>query len=409
MDKKYFFLFFLFLITSNIFLVYSQNNKNTDNNFNKAIRLYNSGDYGSSLRIFSQIAGQAGNPDNTIALLFKGKCLLRTNNFDEADSTLLRFIDLYPTSNYIDEARLTLSKSYYQEKNYFDSFKELVNLITTSNSEFYINYAKGTGEKIAENYLISSDIKKIYNSVNESKSKPYLLLILSRLSIAEGNLRAAGKYLQILVTKYPDSDEQGEASLLKQKIDNDILTIHPNTEITGPLIGIMLPLSGDKVTSSASSAAAEILEGIKYAVSEYNSAHDTEKIGIVIKNTKMDKSKIDSIKIEFQNIPSLRAIIGPIFSDEVRAAINDFQDTDIPIISPTATDSGLTKNNSNFFQANPPFSLRGKIMADYIYYAANKSRLAVLSSVDGYSPLLASTFLNEFEKNRRRNFCKCFI
>ena len=398
MDKKYISLLILFFIISFNFIVYPQNNENSGDDFNKAVQLFNSGDYNRALNIFSLIADQNTNPDKEISLLFKGKCLLRINNFDEADSALLKFIESYPTSNYADEARLTLSKSYYEEKDYFDSFKELVNLITTSSSEFYLNFAKGTGEKIAENYLISSDIKKIYNTIIESKSKPYLLLILAKLSVTEGNLRAAGQYLQLLVNKYPDSDEQGEASLLKQKIDSDILTVQPNTIISSPLIGVMLPLSGDKVSSGASSAASEILEGIKYAVSEYNSSHEMDKIGLVIKNTALDKSKIDSIKIEFQNIPNLRAVIGPIFSNEVRIAIDEFQDTDIPIISPTATDSGLTTKNSNFFQANPPFSLRGKVMADYVYKVENRNRLAVLYSVDGYSPLLASTFINEFTK-----------
>ena len=399
MVKKYFFLLTLFLSIFNIFIVYPQSNESSEVNFNRAVNLFNSGDYNSALKIFNLITDEDSNPDKEIALLFKGKCLLRINNFDEADSTLLKFIDLYPTSNYADEARLTLSKSYYEEKDYYDSFKELVNLITTSNSEFYINYAKATGEKIAENFLISPDIKKIYNSVSESKSKPYLLLILSKLSITEGNLKAASQYLLLLVNKYPNSDEKGEGTLLKQKIDSDLLSVQSNTTIiSSPLIGVMLPLSGAKVTSGAASAASEILEGIKYAVSEYNTSHDEEKVGLVVENTKLEKSKIDSIKIEFQNIPGLRAVIGPIFSDEVRIAINDFQDTDIPIISPTATDSGLTSKNNNFFQANPPFSLRGKVMADYVYMVENKDRLAVLYSTDGYSPLLASTFMNEFNK-----------
>ena len=398
MDKKYNFLLIFFFIISNICFVYGQNNINPNNDFNRAIQLFNSGNYDGALKIFNQVARQDANPDKEISLLFKGKCLLRINNFDQADSALFKFIESYPTSNYVDEARLTLSKSYFQEKNYYYAFKELVNLITTSNSEFYINFAKGAAEKIADNYLITSDIKKIYNSISESKAKPYLLLILSELSITEGNLKAASQYLLVLINKYPNSDEQGEASLLKQKIDADILTVQPNTDISFPLIGVMLPLSGDSLSPGASSAASEILEGIKYAVSEYNSSHEFEKIGLVIKNTRMDKDKIDSIKMEFQNIPNLRAIIGPIFSDEVRTAINDFQDTDIPIISPTATDSGLTLKNDNFFQANPPFSLRGKVMADYVYQVENKSRLAVLSSVNGYSPLLASTFINEFKK-----------
>jgi len=400
MDKKLILLFSFFFLMSNTIFVYPQNNQNPYDNFVKAVQLFNAGDYNNALNIFDKILSDTSyNSSKSISYLFKGKCLLRLNHFSEAETTLLKFIESYPFSNYTDEARLTLSKTYYEEKNYLDAFKELANLINTSNSEFYINYAKAQGEKIAENYLISFDIKKIYDSLNESKAEPYLLLVLAKVNVTEGDLKVAKLYLQQLIQKYPDAAEHGEASLLEQKIDRGELIVQQNTGTSFPLIGVMLPLSSDLVNASASSAASQILQGIKYAVSEYNSAHETEKIGIVVKNTRMDKNKIDSIKIEFQNIPSIKAIIGPIFSNEVRTVIDDFKGIEIPIISPTATDTGLTNKNDNFFQANPPFSLRGKVMADYVYYVENKSRLAVLSSVDGYSPLLASTFSNEFKKN----------
>ena len=400
MDKKLILcLSFIFLISVTIF-VYPQNNQNTYDNFRKAVQLFNAGDYSNALDIFNEILSET-NPGSSksISYLFKGKCLLRLNNFSEAETALLNFLESFPFSSYSDEARLTLSKTYFEEKKYLSAFKELTNLIATSNSEFYINYAKAQGEKIAENYLISFDIKKIYDSLYESKAKPYLLLVLAKVNIAEGDLKAAKQYLQQLIQKYHDSAEQGEASLLVQKITSGVMIVQQNTEIFSPLIGVMLPLSGNKVNASASSAAFEILQGIKYAVSEYNSAHETEKIGIVIENTRMDSIKIDSIKSEFQNISSIKAIIGPIFSNEVRTVINDFKGMEIPIISPTATDTGLTDKNDNFFQANPPFSLRGKVMADYVYYIENKNRMAILSSIDGYSPLLASTFSDEFKKN----------
>ncbi|HSP87364.1 MAG TPA: hypothetical protein VLN45_04475, partial [Ignavibacteriaceae bacterium] len=54
--------------------------------------------------------------------------------------------------------------------------------------------------------------------------------------------------------------------------------------------------------------------------------------------------------------------------------------------------------NENFFQANPNFDIRAKAMAQYIFYVENKRKMAVLNSIDGYSPLLASEFIKEFEK-----------
>jgi branched-chain amino acid transport system substrate-binding protein len=404
MDKKIIFTILLFLTLINL-PANTQTDK-FDNDFNKAVQLYNSKDFEQALNIFNKITNNINfNSKTTISLLFKGKCLLHLDSLKEAETVLLKFIELYPTSNYGDEARLTLSKVYYEEKNYNNSFKELMNLIITSNSIFYEKYAKATGEKIAENYLLSSDVRKIYDTLAEPKVKPYLLLVLAKVNLGEGDNNAAQHYLQELTQTYPDAEEVGEAFSLSQKIKYEDLTLDQNTvntiantsNITTSLIGVILPLNGEKVNQGTASTASEILEGIKYAVFEYNSLNN-KKIGIVIRNTGLEKEKIDSIKDEFENLPMIKAVIGPLFSNEVRIAINEFKDTDIPIISPTATDTGLTSINENFFQANPPFSLRGKVMADYIYYVENKRRLAVLNAVDGYSPLLASTFNEEFKK-----------
>lgn len=166
---------------------------------------------------------------------------------------------------------------------------------------------------------------------------------------------------------------------------------------TQSLIGVLLPLKINSAGEPTSKAAAEILDGIKYAVAKFNNGR-TDKIGIVIRDTQNDEEKIRQIRNEIGYNPNIKAIIGPIFSNEVRIAINDFDETGIPIISPTATDNDLTSASENFFQANPPLAIRGKIMAQYIFFVENKRLIAVLNSVDGYSPLLAATFVDEFTR-----------
>ena len=37
-------------------------------------------------------------------------------------------------------------------------------------------------------------------------------------------------------------------------------------------------------------------------------------------------------------------------------------------------------------------------MAQYVYYVANKRKIAILNAIDGYSPILSSSFSQEFEK-----------
>jgi len=177
--------------------------------------------------------------------------------------------------------------------------------------------------------------------------------------------------------------------------DNPVVPSSENE--AGTFVGVLLPLQKDELGRPTSTASNEILEGVKFAVSEFNRDRD-DKIGILVRDTRNDADRINEIKNEFGNNPDIKAIIGPIFSNEVRVALKSFEGTDLAIISPTATDNDLTSISEDFFQANPPLSTRGKIMAQYVYFVENKTLMGVLNSIDGYSPLLAATFIEEFEK-----------
>lgn len=377
--------FIFFLLISKI--AFPQINQNTNSKFQKALKEYNSSDYESALALFDKILENPNDRYKTISLLFKGKSLLQLKKYDESRKILIDLINDHP-NKFTDEARSTLIKNYFEEGNYLQSFTEILNLIDSSNSEFYLQYGKSTGKKIALDYLSSFQIEKLYKYLK----KPYLLLILSEVQINEGDYPSAKKNLQEIINNFPNSEEFSEAQTLYGEIKDKKFIPVKN------LIGVILPLGGNQVPAYASSAAKEILEGIKFAVSNFNNEHAQNKIGIIIRNSKFEESTIDSIKDEFKSINSLKAVIGPIYSQEVRLTLEKFKNINIPIISPTATDDDLTLINKNFFQANPPFFVRGKIMADYIFYVENKKRIAVLNAIEGYSPLLAANFSEEFEK-----------
>lgn|ERR1017187_5821923 len=168
-------------------------------------------------------------------------------------------------------------------------------------------------------------------------------------------------------------------------------------ENNGSLLGVILPIYQNDTNYNRVEPSVEILEGIKFAVSEYNNENNN-KIGLLIRDSERKTEKIKTIKEEFDKINSLKAIIGPVYSDEVKAALEIFKNSDIPIISPTATENDLTSSYPNFFQANPSFILRGKIMAQYIYFVENKKKMAILSPEEGYSSSVANVFKNEFIK-----------
>src|ERR1035437_8987381 len=196
--------------------------------------------------------------------------------------------------------------------------------------------------------------------------------------------------LACLGLNYPGSLEKSKAvSLLKD--------FNLSDENINNLIGVILPVYQNDKNNNLIEPSIEILEGIKFAVSEYNN-ENYSKIGLLIRDSERKTEKIKNIKEEFDKINSIKAIIGPVYSDEVKTALEIFRNSNIPIISPTATDNDLASSYPNFFQANPSFILRGKIMAQYIYFVENKKKMAILSPDDGYSSSVANAFKNEFTR-----------
>ncbi len=371
----------------------AENQNNGKMEFQLALNLYESGQYQDALQLLDKIINRENlTSRTTVATLFKAESLLQLKKYDEAKKILDDFIHEFPGSRYINEARVVLTKINLEQNNYLDAFRELLTIIVKSDSSNYIKEAKAGSEKIALNYLTLNQIKSISDTTRSQNLKAYLLLLSGKMYLSNGNYDSAKIAFDNTTKLYPGTDEALEAGkLLQIKSDKTDSTF---TET--PLIGVMLPIS--KIDSGdVSDASSEILAGIKFAISNYNQTHDS-KIGLLIRNTERKREQIEKIKDEIINIPRVKVIVGPIYSDEVRETLDAFKDTDIPIISPTATENGLTDKYPNFFQANPSFAIRGKVMAQYIYYVENKRKMAVLNAIDGYSPLLANAFVEEFKE-----------
>ncbi|RKY92790.1 MAG: hypothetical protein DRQ13_10105 [Ignavibacteriae bacterium] len=361
--------------------------------FNLAVELYNANSYYQAHSIFNKIINEYDfNSRTTVSYFFSSKIYLGQERFDEAESLITKFLELYPSSSYADEMRMMHVKLNLQQEDYYASLRDLAFLVGRTDSDNYRDRAKNIGGKVACYYLNSTQIKQLNDSFTGSIVKPFLLLQLGIAFSKEGDLINAKKSISELINNYPGSEEYTEAVDYYSSLSDQTVT---NSSAT--LIGVILPLQSNSTGQITSTASLEILEGIKFALSEFNLGRE-DKIGLVLRDTKNDVDVINRIQIEFANNSAIKVILGPIFSNEVRATLNEFIDVNIPIISPTATDDDLTSISDNFFQANPSFSKRGRIMAQYVYFVENKRNISILNAIEGYSPSLASTFAAEFER-----------
>jgi branched-chain amino acid transport system substrate-binding protein len=384
MVSKILWMFICSVIT--VFPQYSSDNITTE--FQIGINLFQSYQNKDALDVFTRISNQEFNHRTTASLLFEGKINLLISSEQEALDAFDKLFLQYPSSRYIDEAHMCLAEYYLDRTMYVQSLRELCLLILNTKSPHYDSLARTLGEKICLRHLDNTNLDTLLSALTIPKDRTYLLLLKSKLNLSQNDRQRAKECLSEIVSNYPDCHEEHMASAL-------LADLNVTDENNGNLIGVILPVYKNYKDSSFTEPSMEILEGIKFAVSEYNNVN-ADKIGLLIKDTQNNAEKIKDIKKEFDKVKSLKAIIGPVFSDEVKAALEIFRDTNIPLISPTATENDLSAIYPNFFQANPSFILRGKIMAQYIYFVENKKKMAVLSAGEKDASSLAKAFKEEF-------------
>lgn len=161
-------------------------------------------------------------------------------------------------------------------------------------------------------------------------------------------------------------------------------------------IAVLLPFT-DKGKPYLERRSYQVLEGIKYAVHLHNKTSD-KKIGLFIRDTRTDSSFIVTLKKEVQGFKNLKGIIGSTSSQDSRDLITVFADMGLPIVSPTATDETLPQLSPMVIQANPAFSNRGKVMANFARNFHGITKIGMLYNKEGYSAHLAESFKEEFER-----------
>jgi branched-chain amino acid transport system substrate-binding protein len=360
-----------------------------ENDFKNALDFYKSKQLENALQLFQKIADRSeNNSKQSVSVFFISKILTDQKKYSEAEKNSQNFLQNYPKSKYSDEVKLLIINSFIVRNDYRSAFKSTLEYLENSTSVLFEKELKSIADKIAYNDLSSSEFEKFYPASENSELRSFLLLLNGKILLNEGKISEASKKFTEITTKHITSDEYIEALNLNKKYSSY------NSESEYPVVGVILSLTDQNGREIES--ANEILEGIKFAFHEYNTSN-SDKIGLLINDVERDRNKILITIDEFVNNSDIRCIIGPIFSDDVRYALSEINNSNLCLISPTATDADLITLSDNFYQANPSIAMRGKVFAQYLYFVESKRKLAVLNAIEGYSPLLAASFTKEFE------------
>ena len=385
--KLFQFFIFIFLLIE----IINPQNITVDNtkDFEKALELYNKNKLDDALLIFQKIEKRTENNNyQSISSFFICKIYSDQKKCAEAENTGKMFLSRYPKSKYSDEVKNLIIKSFLDRGDFQNALGSCVEYLAISKSIVFNKETKNIAEKIALNNFSASGLDKLLEKYDKTELKPFLLLLSGKILLNEGEIANANKKFTEITTSYISSEEYIEALNLKKQHSSF------NTESPMPIVSVILSLTDQNGRDIES--AGEILEGIKFAFHQFNTVNK-DRIGIFVHDIGRDKEKTNEAIDESVNDNGVRCILGPVFSDDVRNALKEIGSSGICLISPTATDADLIDLNENFYQANPSLSIRGKIFAQYLYFVEGKRKIAVINSIEGYSPLIAAGFMKEFE------------
>jgi ABC-type branched-subunit amino acid transport system substrate-binding protein len=143
-------------------------------------------------------------------------------------------------------------------------------------------------------------------------------------------------------------------------------------------IGVAFPMFSESEDNTKKQLGTEILDGIKFALTEY-SKNAPVKVTLEVMDTKRDPVTANEVIKGFGEDESIIGVIGPVFSSELLEAANNGPFFKMPIISPTATGDELASNYNYVFQLNPSYEVRGKLMADYLIKKNGLKNFAIIS------------------------------
>jgi len=379
----------LIFLTARIALPQSPVNQNEINSeFEIAVNLFDAHQFPEALKIFRWVVTLPENSKSTVSSLFSVKIFLEQKDFKPAESTLLDFFKRYSGSKYLGEAELLYAKTLEESGREKEAANFLLENFEKGNSgEFQLEKKKFLSSLLDDKFSVE-EVEALLGKKNDIALTPFLLSSLVKKNLVAGNVEEAKHVFAKLQKDFPDNSETMESERLFNQ---------PTATMSGDaphIIVCLLPITN--VLGASNTAAEDVLEGIKYALHEYNSLAGN-RFALLIKNTKRDSSQIVSLVKEIESGDNYSAVIGPLFSDETRFFLEASKQLSLPLISPTATDENLQSGNKSFYQANTSMELHGKVMAQYLYYVENKRSLAALFPGSGNATVIGKSFVSEFK------------
>jgi ABC-type branched-subunit amino acid transport system substrate-binding protein len=375
--KQFFISIFLFAFFLSAQEVEVYFNRAAEDNFLLGMRQYAQKDFKTALQSFEQ--SKLSFPLNhriTAAMIMEAKTLYALKEYALAASVCDSLTAQFPTTLYMEDVLFTRGMCYYNQALYEKTYHEMENVVLVAQQRLNKEHSIKVIEHLATEFFSVSQIDSLINASANDEIKNVLIVVQVERLFQSDNIDEAKN----LISKFnPNIAEQRlifRINRLKSRIEKG----------NAVRIGVLLPLlSSTSVETREKKIASEVLEGIQLAVSDYEERTVPGQVTVEldVKDSEKDSAKILSIISAWSVNNSIVGIIGPVFSNETIHAAKTSQALSIPIISPTATDEGISAIGQ---------------LAQYAVNILGAKNIAILGSAQPFTSLQSDSFIIEAKR-----------
>ena len=340
--------FFTSLLSSQEVEVYYS--RAAEGNFLLGMRQYAQKDFKSALQSFEQ--SKISLPLNhriTAAMIMEAKTLYALKEYALAIAVCDSLATQFPTSQYMEDVFFTRGMCYYNQTFYEKAYREMENVVLVAQQRLNKEHSIKVIEHLAAEFFSVRQIDLLIGSSTNDEIKNVLTVILSERLFQSGNIAEAKDRIDKFNPTIAEQQLIFRINRLKSRIEKG------NAVRIGVLLPLLNSIPGE---TREKKIAAEVLEGVQLAVSDYEERTVPGQVSVEldIKDSEKDSAKILSIISDWSTNSTVVGIIGPVFSNETIHAAKISQALSIPIISPTATDEGISSVGQFVFQARAALS-----------------------------------------------------
>ncbi|NIT36058.1 MAG: ABC transporter substrate-binding protein [candidate division Zixibacteria bacterium] len=349
--------------------------------FERAERYYAGKDYLSALRLYGYVLErEPTGPFAAASALRVGMCNFAVGEYAAAADALQKFEEGFPDSVYLDDAAFLAAQAFFRMGEYHSSFERLLRVVSFGKkSRYYGRAVRGLGN-LADEALTADALRKRLEDYHHSPEAAAVLLKLAKHEVKRKDYEKAIVFLDEVERRYAGLDEGRKAAKLLASV-REKLGREPS------VVGVLLPLSGEyQVYGEAMRAAVEL------AAAERNRGRPDEAVTFIFEDTASTEE--GALEAARRLIYGARAItlLGPAFTNDVRALAPLCHVNQVPALSPSATDGKLCRLNDYIYANGLTHEVETANIAEYAVNNLHLKRFAILYPANPYGADLRDAF-----------------